>query len=729
MAEESYKIELIIDAKDNSAQTLSQAEERINRFQQKAQLVNKQLSRSLNTQYKTTLTAVDKTTSVVNSVERSLSRVPTKYSILIAAKDMVSSVVPKIGSALQTALNKSVGMVKGAFSTMGRIVSSPFTWLGVAAGGAGMTAAITAPLKLAGNMEQARLAFKFFLGSEEKARKFVAEMQQMAAITPFEYKDIQELSTMLIPLYSRMYGVNNATSKTLETLRLFADAGSMTGAGMEGIQGAMLGFTQIAQSGRLNLQDLRQVTLGLRIPMEDVLKNLGVKSLDDISKKAIPARKAMEAILKTLEKYKGGSEVQARTLQGMMSTIKDTLTMTITQFGEGMLAPVEGILKEITDALTGTGSGVTALEQKLFNFGRQVGNAFVRMYEGVKKFVKELTSLPGWEDMSLLEKLTATLEKVLDGMLAWIKGDGKKQIDELGTTLGDFFSGVFDDMLPKVLPKAVDFATKLVEEVGKAVWNAIKTNKVLMTLLGASIGYQFFGWKGAFVGAGLGFGGSLVAEIAENPTPHRQQVLDLMAQGYTRYEAEQLIKKGNVLPYGNSKSQKVSEQAILDIISQFEKEAGLVETPTMTATQDVNNVLLPLSINEGVKKAIDTITGTVTKHALGGIFTKPHIGVVAERSAEAVIPLTRTQRAYELWQKAGVQIGALNTAYPTETKPVVRVESGAKTSKVVNVNLDTRGLVEEVVINNQADVDKAVDKIVDTLAPALRKAFSNMVVG
>jgi len=66
----------------------------------------------------------------------------------------------------------------------------------------------------------------------------------------------------------------------------------------------------------------------------------------------------------------------------------------------------------------------------------------------------------------------------------------------------------------------------------------------------------------------------------------------------------------------------VSEQAILDIISQFEKEAGLVETPTMTATQDVNNVLLPLSINEGVKKAIDTITGTVTKHALGGIFYK-----------------------------------------------------------------------------------------------------------
>lgn len=686
MAEESYKIELIIDAKDNSAQTLSQAEERINRFQQKAQLVNKQLSRSLNTQYKTTLTAVDRTTSVVNSVERSLSRVPTKHSILIEAKDMVSSVVPKIGSALQTALNKSVGMVKGAFSTMGRIVSSPFTWLGVAAGGVGMTAAIAAPLKLAGNMEQARLSFKFFLGTEDKARKFVAEMQKMAAITPFEYRDIQELSTMLIPLYSRMYGVNNATSKTLETLRLFADAGSMTGAGMEGIQRAMLGFTQIAQSGRLNLQDLRQVTLGLRIPMEDVLKNLGVKSLDDIAKAGIPAQKAMEAILKTLEKYKGGSEVQARTLQGMMSTIKDVLTMTITQFGEGMLAPVEGILKEITDALTGTGSGVTALQQKLFNFGRQVGNAFVRMYEGVKKFIKELTSLPGWEDMSLLEKLTATLEKVLDGMLAWIKGDGKKQIDELGTTLGDFLSGVFEELLPKVLPSVIVFATDLIGALGTALWDALKSNKVLMTILGAYLGWKVGGPIGALLGGAAGLGVSsyfdLIKKGEQTYQPpaesikvmNEQYILDLMGMGYTRTEAERMV-------YGETK---------------------------------------PLPKSGG--------GSAIQEHALGGIFTKPHIGVVAERSAEAVIPLTRTQRAYELWQKAGVQIGALNTAYPTETKPVVRVESGVKTSKVVNVNLDTRGLVEEVVINNQADVDKAVDKIVDTLAPALRKAFSNMVV-
>jgi len=47
----------------------------------------------------------------------------------------------------------------------------------------------------------------------------------------------------------------------------------------------------------------------------------------------------------------------------------------------------------------------------------------------------------------------------------------------------------------------------------------------------------------------------------------------------------------------------------------------------------------------------------------------------------------------------------------------------------VNINVNTEGLISEVVINNKADVDEAVDKIVGVLAPELRKAFSNMVVG
>jgi hypothetical protein len=40
-----------------------------------------------------------------------------------------------------------------------------------------------------------------------------------------------------------------------------------------------------------------------------------------------------------------------------------------------------------------------------------------------------------------------------------------------------------------------------------------------------------------------------------------------------------------------------------------------------------------------------------------------------------------------------------------------------------NINFDFEGLVGQVLINNESDIDKAVDKIADNL----RNAFHNMV--
>lgn len=47
------------------------------------------------------------------------------------------------------------------------------------------------------------------------------------------------------------------------------------------------------------------------------------------------------------------------------------------------------------------------------------------------------------------------------------------------------------------------------------------------------------------------------------------------------------------------------------------------------------------------------------KHAEGGIMTSPHIGLVAEDGAEAIIPLSgkRRNRGIDLWEKAGQMLG------------------------------------------------------------------------
>jgi len=88
-----------------------------------------------------------------------------------------------------------------------------------------------------------------------------------------------------------------------------------------------------------------------------------------------------------------------------------------------------------------------------------------------------------------------------------------------------------------------------------------------------------------------------------------------------------------------------------------------------------------------------------------------------------------------LWRAVGEYIGAIpkEVTYSVQAQavtPLGSVPYGTVTkSNVINLNVNTEGLISEVVINNKADVDEAVDKIVGVLAQELRKAFSNMVVG
>jgi phage-related protein len=46
-------------------------------------------------------------------------------------------------------------------------------------------------------------------------------------------------------------------------------------------------------------------------------------------------------------------------------------------------------------------------------------------------------------------------------------------------------------------------------------------------------------------------------------------------------------------------------------------------------------------------------TVQVAAHAAGGIFTRPHIAQIAEKGAEAVVPLSKTPQGFEIWKQAG----------------------------------------------------------------------------
>ena len=700
MANETYKIELLITAQDQSAPVIEQANERINRFAQNAELTNKKLARSLNTTYKPTITAIDNTAPAVASAQSGLSKIAGKvWNVVVHAVDQATPVFSSILSGAKSFVSK-IGSILGG---VGRMITSPLGMLGIAGAGVGMTALIAGPLKLAGNMEQARISFNFFLKDAERAKRFIGELQALAAVTPFEFADVQSLATQLLPIYTQMYGVEKATGTTLETLQKFADAAAMTGAGMEGLKGAMLGFTQIAMSGRLSLQDLRQVTLGLRIPMTDVLKELGVKSLDDISKKAIPAKQAMEAILRSLKAYAGGSQIQARTLQGLISTLKDIAGMTITYFGEGMLKPVEDILFSLLDAATKGEDALKSVQDRLYKAGVRVGEAMQNAYRKIISFFGSLSSLPGWNQMSMTQKIITAFSQVLTALNNWLKGDqGQEAFRKIQETINSFFKTIFGPENAELIKTLTTFGYMLGTELASAIFNGIKSNVGLMTILGAIVGFKIAGWKGALVGAGgaAALAGlfNLEEYLNERGTPEVTSSTPELTGSAAQYQM-MLIQAG-MLP---------------DEAYKFMVESGYI-TSTGELIDEIPSQSLPA-------------------HARGGIFYTRHIAEVAERGAEAIITLERTEQAVRLWRAVGEYIGAIpkEVTYSVQAQavtPLGSVPYGTVTkSNVINLNVNTEGLISEVVINNKADVEEAVDKIVGVLAPELRKAFSNMVVG
>ena len=63
-------------------------------------------------------------------------------------------------------------------------------------------------------------------------------------------------------------------------------------------------------------------------------------------------------------------------------------------------------------------------------------------------------------------------------------------------------------------------------------------------------------------------------------------------------------------------------------------------------------------INVNVTQTVSQVSA-VAPHAEGGIFTQPHIGLVAEAGPEAIIPLNSSGAGLRIWQQAGQMLGAL----------------------------------------------------------------------
>lgn len=223
--------------------------------------------------------------------------------------EQLSGQVQKHGSLISTAMGTALGYLGGV--AMQQVLGR----------GVGMLKGVA--IDYNASMEQASIGFTTLLGSAEKAQSFIADLQKFAAVTPFDFPGLKDAANQMLAM--------GFTSKdVLPTLTAVGDATAALGLGSEAVGRATMALGQMRAAGRVNAQDMMQLT-SMGIPAWQLLADSMGKTVPEVralsEKGLIPAQKGIDAIVKGIEKGNMGGMMaaQAKTFTGAMSTISDSL--------------------------------------------------------------------------------------------------------------------------------------------------------------------------------------------------------------------------------------------------------------------------------------------------------------------------------------------------------------------------------------------------------------------
>jgi tape measure domain-containing protein len=188
-------------------------------------------------------------------------------------------------------------------------------------------ALVTMAVKSASANQQAMISFTTMLGSAKKAGAFLSDLKKFAAATPFEFPELQTAASSLISA-----GVES--SKVIPIMRTLGDVTSGMGTGSEGVKRATVALQQMNAAGKITGEDLNQLR-DAGIPVYDLLAKATGKSkkaVAELAQKGKLGSKELGQMMtalesgKGLERFSGLMDKQSKSLAGVWSTLKDTVS-------------------------------------------------------------------------------------------------------------------------------------------------------------------------------------------------------------------------------------------------------------------------------------------------------------------------------------------------------------------------------------------------------------------
>lgn len=211
-----------------------------------------------------------------------------------------------------------------------------------------ITGAIRAGVQWNATLETVQTGFETLLGSQEAAAKRVKELIDFTAKTPFAQSEVLEANRLLQAL-------TGGALATEEGMRLVGDASSAAGRNLQETSMWVGRLYAGLQSGTpVGEATMRLLEMGL-------ISGEQSRKLQELAKSARSGGEAMAVLKETFGASTGAMQKQSETLDGMMSTLKDTLAGLAGEASKPFFDALKASLRELLVAF-----GAINPQSKLF---------------------------------------------------------------------------------------------------------------------------------------------------------------------------------------------------------------------------------------------------------------------------------------------------------------------------------------------------------------------------
>ena len=239
------------------------------------------------------------------------------------------------------------------------------------------------------SIEQYQTSFEVMTGSAEKAAQITQQLKQIAANTPFELPQLADTTQLLMN-----YGFT--ADDAMKKMQMLGDISQGSADKMTRIATA---YGQMSSAGKVSLEDVKQMIEAGFNPLQEISKSTG-ESMASLYDRISDGSLSVDEITASMErstsaggKYFQSMDKQSQTLNGKISTLKDTFN----EFaGKAMQGLSDVLSNTVIPALTGVLSHsdeIMAVLNALLPVIVAVGSAFAAWK--IVNFIQDIPKMVG----------------------------------------------------------------------------------------------------------------------------------------------------------------------------------------------------------------------------------------------------------------------------------------------------------------------------------------------